>query len=132
MTTLPPDLERYSRQTIFPGIGTDGQERLLRARVTLVGCGALGTVIANVLTRAGVGFLRIVDRDFVELSNLQRQVLFDEPGIAGQLSQAIAAARKLARINSTVQIEPIVADIDNTNILHLFEGVDLVPDGMDN
>src|SRR3954466_16035205 len=115
MTTLPPDLERYSRQTIFPGIGTDGQERLLRARVTLVGCGALGTVIANVMARAGVGFLRIVDRDYVELTNLQRQVLFDEHDAQDGVPKATAAVEKLRRINSEVTYEPVVADFGPDN-----------------
>ena len=125
-------LERYSRQVLFRDIGEAGQQRLRAARVLLCGCGALGSALADGLTRAGVGFLRIVDRDFVEISNLQRQVLFDEQDIAEQLPKAIAAARKLAKINSTVTLEPIVADIDNTNIRELFAGVDLVLDGMDN
>lgn len=126
------NLDRYSRQTRFPQLGEDGQRRLLGSRVLLCGCGALGTVLAETLTRAGVGFLRIVDRDFVEFSNLQRQVLFDENDIAEQLPKSIAAARKLAIINSDVTIEPIVADIDYTNIRGLAEGVDLILDGTDN
>src|SRR5579875_3212425 len=89
-------LERYSRQIRFPGIGEDGQRRLLAARVTLCGCGALGTVLANALVRAGVGYLRLIDRDFIETSNLQRQVLFDEHDVAANLPKAEAAARKLA------------------------------------
>jgi adenylyltransferase/sulfurtransferase len=125
-------LERYSRQILFRGIGEEGQRRIGRGRVLLCGCGALGSAIADGLTRAGVGFLRIVDRDFVELSNLQRQVLFDEQDIADQLPKAIAAGRKLARINSEVTLEPIVADIDHTNIKRLAEGIDLIVDGMDN
>ncbi|MFN0052988.1 MAG: ThiF family adenylyltransferase [Planctomycetales bacterium] len=124
--------DRYSRQILFPGIGEEGQRQLAKGRVLLCGCGALGSAIADGLTRAGVGFLRIVDRDFVELSNLQRQVLFDEQDIAQQLPKAIAAARKLALINSTVTLEPVVADIDHTNILSLASGVDLILDGMDN
>src|SRR5262245_57320742 len=123
-------LDRYSRQILFPGIGQDGQERICRARVLLCGCGALGSAIADGLTRAGVGFLRLVDRDFVELSNLQRQVLFDEQDIAEQLPKAVAAARKLAKINHQVSREPIVADISHANMLRLVELVDLILDGM--
>jgi molybdopterin-synthase adenylyltransferase len=125
-------LERYSRQILFHGIGAEGQQRISQGRVLLCGCGALGSAIADGLTRAGVGFLRIVDRDFVELSNLQRQVLFDEQDIADELPKVIAAGRKLAKINSGVVLEPIVADIDHTNILKLADGVDLILDGMDN
>jgi len=124
--------ERYSRQVRFAGIGEHGQRALSRGRVLLCGCGALGTVIAETLVRAGVGSLRIVDRDFVELSNLQRQVLFDESDVAEPLPKAIAAARKLARINSTVTIEPIVADVDHRNILELQRDVHIVLDGTDN
>jgi adenylyltransferase/sulfurtransferase len=132
MTTLPPDLERYSRQTIFPGIGIDGQERLLRGRVTLVGCGALGTVIANVLARAGVGFLRIVDRDYVELSNLQRQVLFDEDDALNGAPKAVAAVSKLQQINSSISYEAVVSDFGPDNAERLIHDVDLVLDGSDN
>lgn len=130
MTTGPFD--RYSRQTRFSGLAGDAQAKLAAARVLLCGCGALGTVLADTLVRAGVGYLRIVDRDFVDLSNLQRQVLFDEQDVHDQLPKAIAATRKLQRINSTVQIEPIVADIRPDNILGLVEGVDLILDGTDN
>ncbi len=126
------DLERYSRQMLVSGIGEEGQRRLLASRVLVCGCGALGSVLADSLARAGVGFLRIVDRDFVELSNLQRQVLFDEDDVAARLPKSIAAAGKLARINSDITLEPIVADIDHTNILKYFEGIDLVVDGTDN
>jgi adenylyltransferase/sulfurtransferase len=129
---MQPELERYSRQILFQPIGEAGQQRLLRSRVLLCGCGALGSAIADGLTRAGVGFLRLIDRDFVELSNLQRQVLFDEQDIADQLPKAVAAGRKLARINSSIHIEPIVADLDHTNILRLADGVDLIIDGLDN
>src|SRR3712207_7741106 len=104
-------MDRYSRQTVFPGIGREGQERLLASRVTLVGCGALGTVLANVLARAGVGALRIVDRDYVELSNLQRQVLFDEDDAREGAPKAVAAAQKLARINSEIAIEAVVEGV---------------------
>jgi len=99
-----PSLERYSRQMRFAGILEKGQRKLLESRVTLCGCGALGTVIANSLVRAGVGFVRIIDRDFIESHNLQRQVLFDESDIAANLPKAEAAARKLRVINSTVTV----------------------------
>src|ERR1700687_3839670 len=130
--TSDGSLERYSRQIRFPGIGEEGQRRLLQSRVTLCGCGALGTVLANSLVRAGVGHLRLIDRDFIETSNLQRQVLFDEQDVAETLPKAEAAARKLEAINSSVHIEPIVTDIDRTNILELVEDADLILDGTDN
>src|ERR1700751_2797135 len=116
----------------FPGVGEDGQIRLADSHVTLCGCGALGTVIANALVRAGVGHLRLVDRDFIETHNLQRQVLFDEHDVAENLPKAEAAARKLAAINSAVQVEPVVTDIDRTNILDLVHDADLILDGTDN
>lgn len=130
----PPSgpLERYSRQMRFAGIGVEGQERIGRSRILLCGCGALGTVLADTLVRAGVGFVRIVDRDFVDLSNLQRQVLFDEQDVADHLPKAVVAARKLSRINSQVTIEPHVADIDWRNIREFAQGVDLIVDGTDN
>jgi adenylyltransferase/sulfurtransferase len=131
MTDTNP-LERYSRQMRFPGMGKAGQEKLLASRVTLCGCGALGTVLANVLVRAGVGFVRVVDRDFVEPSNLQRQVLFDESDVTNNLPKAEAAAVKLRQINSSVTIEPVVADINRTNIEDLCAGADLILDGSDN
>src|SRR5262245_43472882 len=114
-----PDLERYSRQMRFPPLGEEGQKRLLASRVTICGCGALGTVLANHLVRAGVGHVRIVDRDFIETHNLQRQILFDECDVAENLPKAEAAARKLRRINSGVTIEAVVTDIDHTNVLDL-------------
>jgi adenylyltransferase/sulfurtransferase len=123
---------RYARQIIFPGIGEDGQRRLLGARVTVIGVGATGSVLANHLTRAGVGRLRIVDRDFVELNNLQRQLVYDEDDVAQVLPKAVAAARKLRRINSAVEIEDIVTDVNATNILGLIEDADVVLDGTDN
>lgn len=131
MTDTNP-LERYSRQMRFPGIGKAGQEKLLASRVTLCGCGALGTVLANILARAGVGFLRVVDRDFVEPSNLQRQVLFDESDVENNLPKAEAAAVKLREINSGITIEPVVADIDRTNIEDLCRDADIILDGSDN
>ncbi|AWM36302.1 putative adenylyltransferase/sulfurtransferase MoeZ [Gemmata obscuriglobus] len=125
-------LERYSRQMRFPGLGKGGQEKLLASRVTLCGCGALGTVLANTLVRAGVGFVRVIDRDFVEPSNLQRQVLFDESDVTSNLPKAEAAATKLRAINSSVTVEPIVADINRTNIEDFCDGADLILDGSDN
>ncbi|MDX1969622.1 MAG: ThiF family adenylyltransferase [Planctomycetaceae bacterium] len=124
--------ERYSRQARFTGLGATGQARLMTGRAVLCGCGALGTVLAETLVRAGIGFLRIVDRDFVEISNLQRQVLFDEADVANQLPKAAAAAQKLSRINSSVVVEPIVADINHHNIRELCAGVDVILDGTDN
>lgn len=129
---MDPSLERYSRQMRFYGVGSAGQQKLLESHVTLCGCGALGTVLANALVRAGVGHVRIIDRDFIEPSNLQRQVLFDEQDIAQNLPKAEAAARKLAAINSSVHVEPVVADIDRTNILDLCRDADLILDGTDN
>lgn len=126
------NLERYSRQMRFAGIGSDGQEKIRTARVLLCGCGALGTVLADTLVRAGVGFLRIVDRDFVDLSNLQRQVLFDEQDVAEHLPKAIVAANKLARVNSQVTLEPHVADVDWRNVREFARDVDLILDGTDN
>jgi adenylyltransferase/sulfurtransferase len=129
---MDESLERYSRQMRFYGIGEDGQRRLLQSHVTLCGCGALGTVLANALVRAGVGHVRIVDRDFIETNNLQRQVLFDEHDVAENLPKAEAAARKLAAVNSSVHVEPVVTDIDRTNILDLVKDADLILDGTDN
>jgi molybdopterin/thiamine biosynthesis adenylyltransferase len=125
-------LERYSRQMRFPGLGKTGQQKLLASRVTLCGCGALGTVLANTLVRAGIGFVRVIDRDFVEPSNLQRQVLFDESDVLNNLPKAEAAAVKLRQINSSVVIEPIVADINRTNIEEFCRDADLILDGSDN
>lgn len=130
--TIEASLDRYSRQMRFPGVGEAGQRRLLASHVTLCGCGALGTVLANALVRAGVGHLRLIDRDFIETNNLQRQVLFDEHDVAENLPKAEAAARKLGAINSGVHVEPVVTDIDRTNILSLVEDADLVLDGTDN
>jgi adenylyltransferase/sulfurtransferase len=129
---MPPSLERYQKQVLFSGIGEAGQLKLLESHALVVGCGALGSVIADQLARAGVGRLRIVDRDFVETSNLQRQVLYDEQDVADQLPKAVAAARKLARINSSIRIEPVVADINRHNILELMPDVQVVVDGTDN
>lgn len=126
------NFDRYSRQTRFPGIGELGQQRMADSRALIVGCGALGSVIANTLARAGVGRLRIVDRDFLEISNLQRQVLFDESDVAGGLPKAVAAANKLRSINSEIEIEPVVADVDHINMESFCVGVDVILDGTDN
>jgi molybdopterin/thiamine biosynthesis adenylyltransferase len=124
--------ERYSRQILFPGIGAQGQQRLAEARVAIVGCGATGSTIAGLLARAGVGTLRIIDRDYVEASNLQRQALFDEADAAASLPKAIAAARKLAASNSEIVVEPQVADLTPENIDRLLSGAQLLLDGTDN
>ncbi|MBX3266844.1 MAG: ThiF family adenylyltransferase [Acidobacteria bacterium] len=124
--------ERYSRQILFREIGREGQERLLASRVLIVGCGALGSSHAEMLSRAGVGSLRIVDRDFVEFTNLQRQTLFSESDAAERLPKAIAAKRSIAEINSEIDVEAIVADVNNSNIEALIAGCDLVLDGTDN
>ncbi len=124
--------DRYSRQTRFPGIGAAGQQRLGQARVVVVGCGALGTVSSEMLVRAGVGHLRLVDRDFVEWSNLQRQSLFTEADAEEGLPKATAAARFLRAVNSAVEIEPFVADLDLDNLSNLCDGADLLLDGTDN
>jgi adenylyltransferase/sulfurtransferase len=124
--------ERYSRQILFPPIGKSGQEKLSNSRVLIVGCGALGCSHAETLTRAGIGFLRIVDRDFVEFSNLQRQTLFSETDSKEKLPKAIAAKVRLAEINSEIEIEPIVAEVNYSNIENLIKDCDLILDGTDN
>ena len=131
MTSLELD-QRYSRQLRFGGIGTEGQRRLAIARPAIVGCGATGSALASLLARAGVGTIRIIDRDYVELSNLQRQSLFDESDAGESLPKAIAAARKIAAFNSRIVVEPRVADLTPSNIATLLEGVQLILDGTDN
>ncbi len=126
------EFERYTRQTLFTGIGQIGQERLARARVVLVGCGADGSAIADRLVRAGIGQLTIIDRDFVELNNLQRQVLFDEDDVVARLPKAVAAERKLHRVNSTVTVQGVVTDLNQENAEEMLSGADLVMDGTDN
>ena len=128
----PFDADRYSRQTRFAPLGPDGQAKLAAARVAVVGCGALGSVVAMTLARAGVGFLRLVDRDIPELSNLPRQVLFDEADVAAGLPKAVAAAGRLATINSQITIEPVVADLSAANAADLLGGCDVIVDGSDN
>src|SRR5215208_6576030 len=125
-------MDRYSRQIIFPGVGEEGQRRLLGSRATLIGCGALGTVLANSLARAGVGELRIVDRDYVEWSNLQRQVLFDEQDAREGRPKAVAAAAKVAQINSEIRVEAVVEDVGPNNAERLVRDADVVLDGADN
>ena len=129
--SLEPD-QRYSRQLLFSGIGAEGQQRLAIARVAIVGCGATGSALASLLARAGVGTIRIIDRDYVELSNLQRQSLFDESDAAEALPKAIAAARKIAAFNSQIVVDPHVADLTPSNIAALLEGAQLILDGTDN
>jgi bacteriocin biosynthesis cyclodehydratase domain-containing protein len=124
--------ERYSRQILFVGIGEEGQERILASSAVLVGCGALGTVLAGLLVRAGVGRLRIIDRDFVEASNLQRQTLFEESDAREALPKAVAAERRLRLTNSGPQIEGIVADLTPENARELLSGFTVILDGMDN
>ncbi len=124
--------ERYTRQILFSGIGAQGQQHLAKARVAIVGCGATGSTIAGLLARAGVGTLRIIDRDYVETSNLQRQSLFDEADATASLPKAIAAARKLAACNSQIVVEPEVADLTPENIERLLSGAQLLLDGTDN
>jgi adenylyltransferase/sulfurtransferase len=131
-TPLDPQTSRYARQMRFAPLGKEGQRKLLASTALVVGCGALGAVIANTLARAGVGKLRIVDRDFLELNNLQRQVLYDEDDVAAGLPKAIAAKNRLARINSEIEIEATVTDVDHTNIERLLAGVDCLVDGTDN
>lgn len=126
------NVDRYARQSRFAPLGDEGQQRLQTSTALIVGCGALGTVIANTLVRAGVGTVRMVDRDFVELTNLQRQVLFDEADVTNGLPKAIAAANKLRVINSDVTIEPFVADVSHENLAKLAEGVGVIVDGTDN
>jgi len=124
--------EKYSRQILFAGIGESGQEKLLDSKAVLVGCGALGTVVANLLVRAGIGALRIVDRDFVEPSNLQRQTLFEESDARDSLPKAVAAERRLRAVNSSVDIEGVVADLTPGNTEELVSGFPLILDGCDN
>ena len=131
-SNIPEELFRYSRQIRFPEIGVDGQHRLSQSKALLIGCGALGSMIATTLCRAGVGTLRIVDRDFLEASNLQRQFLFSEKDVASGLPKAIAAKQRLNEINSLVDVDAFVEDVDAKNIRRLADGVDVIVDGTDN
>lgn len=138
-STLAPEFARYHRQMLLPGFGIEGQKKLMDASVLVVGCGALGTVIVNMLARAGVGHIMVVDRDFIEMTNLQRQVLFDEQDVKDAIPKAEAAKRKVGQINSQVKVTAIVDDVNHTNIEKLagigndaYRKVDLIMDGVDN
>jgi adenylyltransferase/sulfurtransferase len=124
--------ERYSRQVLFAAVGPEGQRRLGGSRVVLVGCGATGSAVASLLARAGVGYLRIVDRDYVEPSNLQRQLLFDEADAAESLPKAVAAAKKITSFNTDIAVESRVADLTPSNAADLLSGAQIVLDGTDN
>src|SRR5918993_5854265 len=124
--------ERYSRQILFNGIGKEGQRRLLESRALIVGCGALGSAHAEALARAGVGKLRIVDRDFVEASNLQRQTMFTEQDAAERTPKAVAAANHIREINSEIEVEAEIADVNYSNIERLINDCAVVLDGTDN
>jgi molybdopterin/thiamine biosynthesis adenylyltransferase len=124
--------ERYSRQILFHGVGAEGQKRLAAARVVVVGCGATGSAVASLLARAGVGTIRIVDRDYVEPSNLQRQTLFDESDARESFPKAVAAAKRIAAFNSQIVVEPQVADLTPANADVLLAGAELILDGTDN
>ncbi len=126
------DLGRYSRQILFSGIGKEGQEKLLKSKVAIVGVGALGTVCANHLVRSGVGIIRLIDRDVVDLSNLQRQSLFSEEDVKLNLPKAVAAQKRLNRINSTVKVEAVIEDLNLDNAEDLIAGFDVIIDGTDN
>ena len=124
--------ERYSRQILFNGIGKQGQEKLLQSRALIIGCGALGSAHAESLARAGVGRLRIADRDFVEASNLQRQTMFSERDAAERLPKAVAAANHIAEINREIEVEPEITDVNHSNVEQLLKDCDVVLDGTDN
>jgi molybdopterin-synthase adenylyltransferase len=124
--------ERYSRQILFNGIRAEGQERLNQSRALIIGCGALGSAHAESLARAGVGHLRIADRDFVEASNLQRQTMFTEHDAAERLPKAVAAANHIREINAEIEVEPEIVDVNHSNIEQLIDGCDIVLDGTDN
>jgi molybdopterin/thiamine biosynthesis adenylyltransferase len=126
------DMTRYARQVIFPQIGEEGQRRLMDSRVTIIGVGATGSILADRIARAGVGHLRLIDRDFVELNNLQRQLVYDEADVTAVLPKAVAMARHLRRVNSAIAIEDVVADVSATNITGFIADADVVLDGTDN
>jgi len=128
----PSERERYSRQILFPGIGERGQEALLRSHAVIVGCGALGSFHASALARAGVGRLTLIDRDYVEASNLHRQWLFEESDAAECLPKAAAAQRRLAAINSSIRVTAAIADLTASNVTELLGGADVILDGTDN
>lgn len=126
------DYTRYSRQMLFSPIGEEGQQKLQNSSVLIVGMGALGTALANHFVRAGIGLVRFIDRDYVEKSNLQRQMLFDEEDVNQALPKAIAAKNKLSKVNSDIRLEAIIADASPKNIDELLDGIDIVVDGTDN
>jgi molybdopterin-synthase adenylyltransferase len=126
------NLERYSRQTLFSGIGREGQKRLANSHATIIGCGALGAMQAEMLARAGVGRLRLIDRDFIEESNLQRQIMYEERDVDERLPKAVAAEAHINRINSEIKVEAIVKDVDYSNVEDLIVDTDIVLDGSDN
>ena len=125
-------MERYARQTVFGRIGKEGQQKLLDSKVAVIGMGALGTVAANNLCRAGVGHIRMADRDYVEHTNLQRQMLYNEEDAEQSLPKVIAAFNHLSKINSEITLEPIIADVNSSNVEDIIDGVDLVLDASDN
>ena len=129
---MAESLDRYHRQMLLPGIGPEGQARLRAAKILVIGCGALGTVISNMLCRAGVGHLVLVDRDEIEITNLQRQILFDEEDVANALPKAEAAKQKIARINSQVKVTAVVNDLNHTNVESIADGCQILMDGVDN
>ena len=124
--------DRYSRQVLFDPIGRQGQDRLGKSSAVIIGCGALGAIHAETLARAGVGRLKLVDRDFVEESNLHRQLMFEESDASERLPKAIAAGRRINRINSSIEVEPVVADVNRDNIEDLLCGAEVILDGTDN
>jgi adenylyltransferase/sulfurtransferase len=126
------NLERYSRQILFPGIGKEGQRLLAQSRAVIIGCGALGAMHAEMLARAGVGRLRLIDRDFIEESNLHRQIMFEERDVADRLPKAVAAAARVGRVNSEVEVEAVVKDVNYSNVEELIRDTDVVLDGTDN
>jgi len=126
------NLERYSRQILFPGIGQEGQRRLAQSHVVIIGCGALGAMHAEWLARGGVGRLRLIDRDFIEESNLSRQIMFEERDVTDRLPKAVAAAARVNRINSEVRAEAVVKDVNYTNVEEMIRDADVVLDGTDN
>src|SRR6185436_7748858 len=117
--------DRYSRQILFEGIGEEGQSRIVQSKVVIIGCGALGAVQAETLARAGVGQLVLVDRDFVEESNLQRQIMFEESDARDRLPKAVAAERRIGRVNSDIQVEAVVTDVNFKNIEEIIAGADI-------
>lgn len=125
-------VERYSRQVLFEGIGKEGQQQLLQSRVVVIGCGALGAMQLEMLARAGVGHLRAIDRDFVEMTNLHRQIMFSEADAQQHLPKAVAAQNRIKQINNEIEVEAIVADVNYTNIEKFIADADLVLDGTDN